>query len=490
MPPEASGERPASLRLAALLLFGTALVPAGVSLATQRQPFTLGGLTDNWVYLGANLRVQGVLGEEAQPFTFRAPGYPLFVAGIFAAALERPPTVSYDYMVRGAEVVYAAQALLLAGAGTILFLWLASFVSTTTAWAAGLVLATSPQAIVLMGLVHYSVLHLFLLVAGGWALHGFLAAEAPDARRGFATGLLWGCVTLVRSTTLILPAFALALFLIRWRSWRRALAGLICFGAGMSLAIAPATIRNYRVAHRLVPVNLQAGAVIWGSTVKVLPADPDSYHWFELSDEFMRIFVRVTGQPLYDYPSFARHHVEMEDAMWSEALANLRRDPRPYLVNGLDAVRTLLLDTSSIMVRVFKFSQPPRPQIDQFWFRASPPSDFLPVAPARGYARLGAVLTALAWFGVAAAALQKDARALVPAAVFACMVAAHALTYMDLMYHYVRLPFVGFMAFYGLERLARLAPAGRQPAALAAARVVALLVAAASLWLTAELLGA
>ena len=91
---ERSGARPSSLRLAALLLFGAALVPAGVSLATRRQPFTLGGLTDNWVYLGANLRVRGVLGEEAQPFTFRAPGHPLFVAGIFAAALERQRRVS------------------------------------------------------------------------------------------------------------------------------------------------------------------------------------------------------------------------------------------------------------------------------------------------------------------------------------------------------------------------------------------------------------
>jgi hypothetical protein len=480
--------RQRSLRLPALLLVLAALIPAAFSLATKRQLFALGGLTDNWIYLGANLRVTGVLGEDTLPIVLRAPGYPLFLAGIFAAALEKPPQVTYDYMVRGAFVVYAAQALLLALSGMLLFLWLARFVSRTTAFAAGLLLATSPYTLVLAGIVQYAVLHVFFLVAGGWALHLLLSSEAPRARGAFATGLLWGCATLVRSTTLIMPAFACVLFLARWRDRRRALAALLWFVAGMSVAIAPATIRNYRVAHRFIPVNLQAGAVIWGSTVKVLPADPDSYHWFELSDEFMRVFVRVTGEPQYDYASFARHHVEMADAMWIEARANLRRDPRPYLINGLQALRTLALDTSSVLLRAFRYSQPPGPQVDQFWFRGKQARELLPAGPATGYVRLGAVLTALAWIGVALACRRRDLLALVPVALFACLAGAHVLTYMDLLYHYVRVPFVTFLAFYGLEQLATLAPALMRPRALLAARVAALSICGASLLLTAALL--
>ena len=142
----AARPQPRSLRLPALLLLFLALLPAGVSLARMRQLFTLGGLTDNWIYLGANLRVTGVLGEDTLPMVLRAPGYPLFLAGIFAAALEKPPAVSDDYMLRGAVVVYAAQALLLALSGLVLFLWLASFVTRTTAFAAGLLLATNPYA--------------------------------------------------------------------------------------------------------------------------------------------------------------------------------------------------------------------------------------------------------------------------------------------------------------------------------------------------------
>jgi hypothetical protein len=485
---EVGQARPSSLRLPALVLVLLALLPLTISLATKRQLFALGGLTDNWIYLGANLRVSGVLGEEKLPLVLRAPGYPLFLAGIFEVALEKPPGVTYDYMLRGAGVVYAAQALLLAVSGLLLFLWLASFVARTTAFAAGLTLATSPHAVVLAGLAHYSVLHIFLVVAGGWALHRLLRDASPNAGRALGAGLLWGCATLVRSTTLILPAFALGLFWMRWRDVRRSLRAVLWFAAGMCVAIAPATLRNYRVAHRFVPVNLQAGAAIWGSTVKVLPGDADSYRWFELSDEFMRIFVRVTGQPQYDYAVYARHHLEIEDAMWAEALANLRSDPRPYLVNGLRTLRTLCLDTSSILIRVFRYSQPPRPLVDQFWFRGTQARELLPAAPATGYVRLGALLTGLAWFGVALASYRRDALALAPAVVFGCLVSAHALTYMDLLYYYVRLPFVAFLSFYGLEGLAALAPARARPTALLASRLAALLICGASLLLTAQLL--
>ena len=69
---------PRSLRRPALLLLLIALLPAAFSLGTKRQLFALGGLTDNWIYLGANLRVNGVLGEDTLPIVLRAPGYPLF----------------------------------------------------------------------------------------------------------------------------------------------------------------------------------------------------------------------------------------------------------------------------------------------------------------------------------------------------------------------------------------------------------------------------
>jgi hypothetical protein len=137
---------------------------------------------------------------------------------------------------------------------------------------------------------------------------------------------------------------------------------------------------------------------------------------------------------------------------------------------------------------MFGFSQPPRPFVNAFWFRSDVSRYFLPVAPARNYVRLGAALTVLAGIGVAAAVLRLDTLALVPVALFASLVTAHALTLMDLMFHYVRLPFLAFLAFYGLEALAGLAPPALRPKAVVAARVAAVLLCAASLLLTAQLL--
>ena len=178
----------------------------------------------------------------------------------------------------------------------------------------------------------------------------------------------------------------------------------------------------------------------------------------------------------------------LDDALLSAALVNLRTDPRPYLVNGLWTLRTLCLETSSSVIRVFRYSQPPRPLVDQFWFRGSEVRELLPsdtrerVCPARR------LLTALAWVGVALAVWRRDALALVPATLFACLVTAHVLTYMDILYHYVRLPFVCFMAFCGLESAAALAPASLRSRALATARAAAILICGASLILTAQLL--
>jgi hypothetical protein len=415
----------------------------------------------------------------------RAPGYPLFVAGVLALALEKPGGVSHEYMVRGASAIYAAQAVLMALAGMLLFLWLSDFVSRGTAFSAGLLMATNPYAVTLVGLVHYSVLHLFLLVAGCLALHRMLSTDAPRRGAALAAGLVWGCATLVRSTTLILPPFVLLLLLLRTRSLRRSFSAALVFTAGMGLAIAPVAIRNYRVSHRFVPVNLQAAAVLWGSTVKPLPIDPDSYRWYEIGDELVRVMAPVTGEPGYSYEAFVRHHLRLEDEFAKEALKNIELHPAVYLGNSLRNFVSFLRDTSSILIRVFGYSQPPRPWVDAMWFRRGTPRGFLPVQPAAAYAQLGAALTVLAALGLALALARHDTLALAPAAVFLCLASAHAVTHMDLLFYYQRLPFVAFFAFYGIHVLGSAVPAARRPARLAAG-----LLCAASLLLTLQLLAA
>ena len=65
-------------------------------------------------------------------------------------------------------------------------------------------------------------------------------------------------------------------------------------------------------------------------------------------------------------------------------------------------------------------------------------------------------------------------------ALLACVAVAHAITHLDLLHHYLRVPFVVVLSFYALDRAA-----GR---AEAAARAAGFALAAASLALTAWVL--
>jgi len=72
--------------------------------------------------------------------------------------------------------------VLLAATAALLFAWLRRRVGNTLAFAAALLYGLNPYSLVLPGLLHYDVLHLFLLVAGCAAL--VLGGHGPDAGTG------------------------------------------------------------------------------------------------------------------------------------------------------------------------------------------------------------------------------------------------------------------------------------------------------------------
>src|SRR5512141_179759 len=125
MPPSfTSPGRPLpAVRTAALGVFVLALLVSFASLSLRRQLGYLGGLTDEWHPLGANLAVYGVLGLEHEPWVLRPPGYPAFVAALLLAA-NPPATASLEWVTRTRPLVFAGNALLLAAAAGLLCLWL------------------------------------------------------------------------------------------------------------------------------------------------------------------------------------------------------------------------------------------------------------------------------------------------------------------------------------------------------------------------------
>jgi hypothetical protein len=424
---------------------------------------------DEWYLLGANLAVRGTLGHGDEPTVFRPPGYPALVAAVLCARgcpAQLTPTVAWGTR----PGLYLVQTLALAlGAGAAAFSWSARM-SPAVAAAGAVALGANPYVFALVGLPHYALVHLVLLVLGTWALAAALASRRwlPLA----ACGVFWGLVTLVRPVTLPLPLFVLLLLGISGEAWAVALRRSAVFAAGLVLAVAPWTLRNFEVRGRFVAVNAQAWTVLWAATVKAMPVRPDHFNWYSVArGEYLDVFRRVTGAPGYEYRALYSHDVALEDAFRVEAVGNLRRQPGTYVGNVGRAAGALLFATSSLPVRLLGALQRPGARLEDAWFEPGHPQDFHRSVVARAYAALATMLLPVAALGLVAGTRRRDPFLLAPAMVGSCVALAHSLTYMDLFYYYVRLPFLFLLAAYGFETLReRAVAAGRHggtPVALA-----------------------
>lgn len=463
-------------RTLALLLFLVTLAVSGFSLVTRRQLGFLGGLTDEWLMLGANVAVHRTLGLENEPWVFRPPGYPAFLA-LAVVTAGTPRVVTQAYVMRVRPVAFFAQAVVLAASASLLFLWLSASLRAPVAFAAGLLYGTNPYSVVLTGLLHYDVLHLFTLIAGCYALDRTVAGGPPRVRPALVAGLVFGLATLVRPLTLLLPPFVIALFLLRSPgSWRAAVRPALAFLLAMALVIAPWTARNYAVSGQLIPVNLQGWAVAWASTVRPLPVTPNHYRWYLLGDDILRVYTRVTGRDVYDLPTLIEHNRELDEAFREEALRNLRERPGVYLGNALGSLVSLNRDINSVLLKAFQRRQGSEDEASEDWFRVGNPQEFGSKGLATAFSLLIDALGVLAVAGLVLALRRRDPFLLAPALVYLCLMLGQGLIYMDLMFYYVKLPFLVAFAFYALDRIP-----GR-PAAAGALALIALCLTGVLLW--------
>jgi hypothetical protein len=335
----------------------------------------------------------------------------------------------------------------------VLFLWLSSWFRLPLAAAAAIVFAVNPLSILSVGLLNYTVLHLLGLVLGIAALDRAAASPARLAPV-LATGALWGLVTLVRPITLPLPFLALLVFRFRRpASWPEALRATALLALGMALVIAPWTARNYHVSGRLVAVNLQSGFALWAPTVKPLAWDPNHYAWFELHPERSAIHTRVTGEDRYELATFVRYLPELEAEHRAEALRNLQRQPLVYVRNVARGLCLFAAGTPASLVRAFAYRQEIDGYPTQEWFLRGSGVPFGHAALGRAVQVFFGGLLVLSAVGLAAGPTMGRRVLLAPALVAAGIALAHGLTHMDLMYLYLRLPFLAIFALAGVDRL-------------------------------------
>ncbi len=185
---------------------------------------------------------------EKHPF-FRAPLYPLFLAGAYRLTGE-------SFL--GARVV---QHLLGAISCVLVVLLGRRMVNAAAGALAGFICALYGPLIYFENELLIPSLAVFLFLAMLLALHA--AAARPTAARWLFCGGLLGCSAITRPTFLVIaPAIVL------WWLWkrrradenRRTLAHVLVFGAGLMLPILPVTLHNRVIGGEWVLISTQGGA--------------------------------------------------------------------------------------------------------------------------------------------------------------------------------------------------------------------------------------
>jgi hypothetical protein len=206
----------------------------------------------NWLKKGVfGLSINGRL----TPVDMRVPGYPAFLAAIFAFAGKSPRAVMFAQAVldvAGCFVIALIAARLAPEASrrrvTIAALWLAALCPFTANY----------SAVVLTEVLVTFLTSLAILVLLDANRREMLAAPATGGARGlspwFLGGLIVGFGTLVRPETPLLLAATGLVLAARWwrpRDWRKLARAGVLMAAGLALPLVPWAARNWRTLHEV-----------------------------------------------------------------------------------------------------------------------------------------------------------------------------------------------------------------------------------------------
>lgn len=184
--------------------------------------------------------------------TLRPPGYPTFVAGVWALTGTSLPAL------RLVEAALATVSVVLVG------VFGARWMGRRAGTIAMALAAFHPVLAFLPGTQYSENLLVFVVVLLWGAWLGALADPRAGLGRWALGGALAGLAMLVRPTTvLLLPGFALAAAVVLARDRRAWLAPALAVAAAIVLVLAPWTLRNHRVHHHWYFVATGGGRALW-----------------------------------------------------------------------------------------------------------------------------------------------------------------------------------------------------------------------------------
>ncbi len=204
-------------------------------------------------------------GREFQ--IFRAPGYPLVLAGMFR--------------VLGTEAAMIWARMIGAVLGTLAVagvIWLSHCLfggsgpqthrpvsSGSVGLIAGALAAVYPGAIAMSIFILAEALFcpLMILHLVSWVRATQVASSRMRVAWSVVGGVAAGLAILTRPSWLLFTPFVLGIVLLMGRDWRRHLVVGTCMVMAIGVTMSPWWVRNYRAVGRFVPTTLQVGASLY-----------------------------------------------------------------------------------------------------------------------------------------------------------------------------------------------------------------------------------
>jgi 4-amino-4-deoxy-L-arabinose transferase-like glycosyltransferase len=201
--------------------------------------------------------------SPAHPTAFRAPGWPLFLAGLYSISFENYPLAYLTLCVIGAVTC------------VVIYLAAAHVLSEGQARVAGVVTTFYfPH-------IYFSTLFqsegLFILLLSTFLLLLLKHLKQPGFLKIAGAGLILGYAFLTRPVALLLLPIV-GIFLL-WHNRRNPLRGLVAatvLGLACAAVIVPWNLRNHHVFHKFVLATTNGGSTFYGANNDIVLHDP---HW-------------------------------------------------------------------------------------------------------------------------------------------------------------------------------------------------------------------
>lgn len=254
-------------------------------------------------------RGEGYVGDQGQPTSFRAPGWPLFLAGLYRLAGPWMP------------LVYSALCLLGAGTCVLTYFLARELVEERTARAAAVLAAIYLPHIYFSTGFNSEILFVTCLTLGVWM---FLVARRLDSMPLlFFAGLALSWATLTRPFALLLGPIQFVVLALAPAP--RRLLPLLIFAVAFVACIVPWTVRNRGIHGRFVLVATNGGSTFYGGNNE------------RVAHEFRQLgnWISTTELPRREWIDAAPTEVEHDKREWQLGWEWVREHPRTVPLLGV-----------------------------------------------------------------------------------------------------------------------------------------------------------